>query len=964
MKLPQIKNLLLGFSFKAPPLPKLSYRALVYFATALTGFASLCAQVAWQKYLTILVGSETRSISLVVAIFLLGLAVGYYVFGKLTEKEWTRYHLLKIYGYLEVATAVYISIFYLYFNFLKNLSFNSPDHLLIDIFVSLLALFLPTFLMGASIPILTSVLPDRSEEINSVHVKVYGWNTFGAFLGIIGSGFFLLSHFGLNVTLTIAGVINLIAGLIFAGNKLEGNIHRQTDFPLITSRIPNWCYVLFSFIAGAVVISFEVLFIRLLNLSVGAGVYNFPIILSLFVGGLALGSLSVKSHKISVNFFIRQVLITSVLLGLLFLVSPYWSIWISHIRVSLLSIPSNYFVFKIALYLFIFLFLFPAVFFMGRLLPLIYTLLKKNKDNYGLLCGYLYFFNTLGTVCGTLVIGYLAFYVFNLDTLFKINLALLVFVSLVATFYEKRAWSVLFSVFLGLVLVFLPSWDRTGHELGYFRVRAPNSNYFKGLFFLPRHYWKGEVLYFNDGPDVSVSLIGYKGKENQPDLKALLPSGKYNSVSYVVNGKAIGNNLGDFSTNFLLPSLAYLYAPERSKGLSSAVIGLGTGVSAGVLGKIDESSDVTVLEIAQEVIDNVKRTPAFSFGLMSNPKVKIIAQDGFKYFTKTRKKFDLIVSETSNPWVVGVENVFSLEFYQMAKNTLAEDGVLVQWAQLYSIDFDTLRIMFHTISKVFPHAHLYKIGRRDIAIIASSKPLRQNFLKERFFDPVLTPYHKALGYHQPEDLSLIQIFSEDIFSKIAETNRFGTHTLISPKLAYRGDKTFFLGKLILPENLAPKYLFNHPKIENKKIKAFQKYSSLSNEEIKKKCINRITFFCNFLIKVNANKKAFEEGEKSPSHRLANYSYLRRRGLIQHQDSFLKKLKEEILKKKINNSETIFTYLNHLLSQKQYKVAHQDLTLFYTKDLMSKETLKNFREYIRNAEKGISKPSVIKSYNEI
>ena len=88
-----------------------------------TGFASLCAQVAWQKYLTILVGSETRSISLVVAIFLLGLAVGYYVFGKITEGNWSRFWLLKIYGYVELATAVYIAVFYVYFEFLKQLSF-------------------------------------------------------------------------------------------------------------------------------------------------------------------------------------------------------------------------------------------------------------------------------------------------------------------------------------------------------------------------------------------------------------------------------------------------------------------------------------------------------------------------------------------------------------------------------------------------------------------------------------------------------------------------------------------------------------------------------------------------------------------------------------------------------------------------------------------------------------------------
>ena len=482
------------------PLSGLSYKHFAYLATALTGFASLCAQVAWQKYLAILAGSETRSINLVVAIFLLGLAAGYYVFGKITERKWTRYKLLKLYAYVELATAVYIFSFPLYFNLLKNLSFNSPAHLFSDIFISFLALFPPTFLMGASIPALTATLPEESKDINSAHVQIYGWNTFGAFGGVLISGFYFLPAFGLPLTLVIAGALNLIAALIFMGNRQEGQVHRQKDFPSFPSQTPNWFYMVCAFFTGAVVISFEVLFVRLLNISLGAGVYNFPMILSLFVGGLAWGSLSIKSHKISVHFFIKQILITVLFLGLLFLASPYWSIWLNHIRVSLFSIPSNYFVFKTAIYLFLFLFLFPAVFFMGRLLPLTYVLLKKNNQNYGGLCGFLYFLNTLGTVVGTLVIGYLAFYIFDLDDLFKINLLVLILLSLAAAAYEKKTLSLSLSIFLAIGLYFLPKWDRTGHHLGYFRTRSPSSYHFKKLFFLPQKNKNAEAIFLQTDP--------------------------------------------------------------------------------------------------------------------------------------------------------------------------------------------------------------------------------------------------------------------------------------------------------------------------------------------------------------------------------------------------------------------------------------------------------------------------------
>ena len=932
--------------------PKLSYIHLAYFATLLTGFASLCAQVAWQKFLTILVGSDTRSINLVIAVFLLGLAVGYYVFGKITEKSWSRFWLLKVYGWVELATAVYIVVFYVYFEFLKQLSFNTPSYFVVDILIALLALFLPTFLMGASLPVLTAVLPKSSKEINACHFKIYGWNTLGAFLGILISGFYLLPVFGLAMTLVIAGIINFISALIFMGNKLEGDIHKQTDFPVIPSRTPNWFYIVFSFVTGAIIISFEILFIRLLHLSVGAGVYNFPIILSLFVGGLAVGSLSVKAYKVSPVFLIRQTLITAVLLGVLFMLSPYWSIWISHIRVSLLSIPSNYFVFKAALYLFVALCLFPAVFFMGRLLPLSYALLKKNKDNYGAICGYLYFFNTLGTVFGTVIIGYLAFYIFNLDELFKINLFFLIVLGFVGAFFERKNLTAGLAVCLALFLFFLPDWNRTGHYHGYFRIRQPQPYHFQKMFSIPKNN-DGEVIFFEDGPNVSITLTGFPKVSDDTQDKSLFPNPNYESVSYTVNGKAIGNSVGDFSTVFLLSSLAYLYAPNRSQ-LSAAVLGLGMGTSAGVLTQLEAIKDVTVLEIAPEVVENVRRYPDFSFGLLDNPKAKVIEQDGFKYFTKTKKKFDLIVSETSNPWIVGVENVFSYEFYELAKQSLTDDGILVQWAQLYSIDSDSLRLMFHTLKQVFPYAKVYRVGGQDLAIVASSQSLKQKLELDRFSNEFLSFYYSALGFHELEDLSLIQVFSKDMFLGLAQSKNFGLHTLITPKLAYQGDKTFFTGQIWDPAYLAPDYFSHSSKIEDKKIKAFQKFTLMEEDQITEVCkIKRVSFFCGILTQMRANKKAFEDESKSPLLRLNNYTYLRKAGLVKHDQKFLDDLKKEIIEGKNKNYPIFLSYFNQLLSQGLYEQASRDVRLFQKEKLLTGDNFSKLKEHIKRVKLEVS-----------
>ena len=356
----------------------MTYRTLLYLATILTGFVSLCGQVVWQRYLSILVGSEARSLSLVVAVFLFGLATGYYVFGRIVEKDWSRFSLLKFYGWTELVTALYLGFFYIYFEWLKDLSFGASPSLLFDIFISLLALFLPTFLMGASVPVLTSVIPESEKEINQVHAQVYGWNTLGAFFGTLISGFFLIANIGLPLTLILAGVINLIASLIFMGNKLEGNVHKQGNVALIPSNIPNSFYMVFIFLTGALIISLEMLIVRLLNLSIGSGIHNFPIVLSLFILGLALGSLSIRKQKISSHFLIVQTLIATALMGLLYFTAPYWSIWINHIRVMLTSINVNYYTFKVLVFSFVALFLFPPVFFMGKLLT--YRLFSFKED--------------------------------------------------------------------------------------------------------------------------------------------------------------------------------------------------------------------------------------------------------------------------------------------------------------------------------------------------------------------------------------------------------------------------------------------------------------------------------------------------------------------------------------------------------------------------------------------------------
>ena len=297
---------------------------------------------------------------------------------------------------------------------------------------------------------------------------------------------------------------------------------------------------------------------------------------------------------------------------------------------------------------------------------------------------------------------------------------------------------------------------------------------------------------------------------------------------------------------------------------------------------------------------------------------------------------------------MGVENVFSYEFYDIVKSSLAEGGVLLQWAQLYSIDTESLQLIFHTLRKVFPYAKIYRIGRQDIAIVAGFRPLKKNISEERFFNSLLKPYHEALGFHQPEDLSLAQIFSEDIFSKISKSNQFGLHTLSAPKLAYKGDKTFFLGQVIAPENLFSGALL--PPKNSQKAKALSKYEALSQQEIEKKCEKIISFLCPYIAVASSHNKRLENKQLSPSQKLNSYVYLRKRGFIEHKPQFLEDLKKEFVEKEIKHSPMIQLYLDHILSQGEYKKAQKDLEFLQSRQILTDKNIEDFKNYIQKVKK--------------
>jgi hypothetical protein len=178
------------------------------------------------------------------------------------------------------------------------------------------------------------------------------------------------------------------------------------------------------------------------------------------------------------------------------------------------------------------------------------------------------------------------------------------------------------------------------------------------------------------------------------------------------------------------------------------VIGWGPGVTTGELATLAGNRSVRVAEISRAVI---AAAPYFDHGngnASKSPKVEILRSDAYRTLLRSDRKFDLIVSEPSNPWVTGVEMLYSREFLQAARERLATGGVYAQWYHVYESDVDVVSLVLRTYADVFPHVSVWFALGSDLLLIGFDQPERAldvDALAERFAQPDFTAGFARLG---------------------------------------------------------------------------------------------------------------------------------------------------------------------------------------------------------------------------
>jgi spermidine synthase len=700
-------------------------RALLYLCFFASGAAGLTLEAVWSKYLSYLLGNSIYGVATVVAAFLGGLGLGAVVGGRLASR--TRTPLL-MYARLELLVAILGLLSPLAYHLARPLfaglygamGGGGAAFLLVRFLILFVALLLPTIAMGATLPLLVSAFTRREGEFGTSVSRLYAINTAGAVLGVAAAGFLFIPSLGLWKTAAVAAAIDLaVAGAIFLARPAPSNAEQEgARSATVASDAGSAAFsrlILPAFaVSGFCAILYEVAWTRILSVPFGGMVYSFSAILAVYLLGIALGSAAAvsllrRSRSPVLLFGLFQLLLAgAVVLGSRVFES------LPDLQATLIaqSRGSAVRLFGGEARVTAMIVLLPT-FFLGALFPLAAAIYQRGRGNAGASVGTIYAANTLGSIAGSVLTGFVLIpAIGSLRAILFAALANAVIGCGALILGEGAVWKRTAAAAAGIAatiavaLFATPTWQAERMSLGF--VRLLRAYEFGGEGVVHRMIAKVGVsaelerlLFYKEGRLATVTVLETGGR------RALLINGKTDATT------GTGE---DMAQQVFVGQAPFLLAPEAK---SVCVVGYGSGVTTHAVLTHPVESALTI-ELEGAVIEAAPFFEAAAYRPLADPRSRLVVEDAGTYLRSTAENFDVIISEPSNPWIAGVGNLFTKEFYEEARRRLKPGGVFCQWIQTYSVSPATLSVVFRTLATTFPKGHLFYVeSSGDLIILAA-----------------------------------------------------------------------------------------------------------------------------------------------------------------------------------------------------------------------------------------------------
>jgi spermidine synthase len=692
MKMQQTKPLELNNEMKDSVWVRFSIFTLFFFS----GVSGLAYQVVWTRLLTLIFGNTMLAASTVLAAFMAGLAAGSFAAGKYIDRKPRK--MIRIYALLEAGIGIFALLFPtllalmepVYITFYQKLAANILAFNLMRFVVCFVLILMPTFLMGAALPVLLKRFVTGPHAIGRQAGLLYGLNTAGAAVGALLCGLLFLKGLGMQLTTLAAAAINLAVAAVawFLGK----NDHDR-EKPGIKKSLPPQEYpaavkllVMIGIgISGFCALAYEVLWTRMLNLFFHNTVHSFTSMLATFLIGIALGSfiyskfLSRSRRKVQMFVFIQ------VLIGLFAYITPF--IFSTLFDPLFSKTTDAAVVLKAAVIMIV-----PAIL-MGIALPLAVQLCQKGKEREGDSVGTVYAINTAGAIFGTLAAGFILVPVLGIQksVIVVASLNLLAGTLALLSLVRPRIGLACAASFMAVVFL-LFSWSPSSHFKILYQRNQPYS----------------DILLYKEGKTANVVVYDlYKEGHKALYLNSIEEASS--RLWHVQFFKMLG----------ILPSLVH---PQPDNAL---VITFGTGMAAGAC-----AARVETLDCAEPNPDIIEAVNIFShenLDVIDNPKLTLINNDGRNHLLTTLKKYSLIVSDSANPVTFDSWPHYTKEFYEICKKKLKPGGIFCQCLPI-PLPRDSIKVILNTFKSVFPHTSFWSIyGSPQCLMLATPGKLSINY---------------------------------------------------------------------------------------------------------------------------------------------------------------------------------------------------------------------------------------------
>ena len=686
--------------------PARRFRPALLLLFAGSGCSALIYEIVWYQLLQLVIGSTAVSLGVLLATFMGGLCLGSLLLPRVLSSQ---PHPLRVYALVELGIGLCGILALMGMPLISGIYVAAAAHgmpsILMRAVIAGVCLLPPTMLMGASLPAAARWLKTSAEGVSWMGL-LYGANTAGAVFGCLLAGFYLLRVFDMATATFVAAALNVAVALAsFLMARLSPHTRAEEAAPVQGVGLSGYWPVYAAIaLSGAGALGAEVVWTRLLGLMLGATVYTFSIILSIFLVGLGIGSAvgsivvrSIRSPRVAMGWC--QMALAGAVAWTAWQLSgslPYWPI-------NPFLSSNLWFTFQLDMVRCLWAIL-PAALLWGASFPLALGSVAPRGGDPGRLVGRVYAANTGGAILGALAFSMVLIpwigTQYSESVLIGIG-ALSALVVLAPLAWRARSASVALLLLAGTACAAVMAARVNGvpGELIAYGRRMTTST------------GQSKILFTAEGMNSSIAISQWND----------------GAIQFHVSGKVEAST--EPYDMRLQRMLGHLPALIHGQPKSALIVGFGAGVTAGTFVLHPTIRRIVICEMEPLIPKTARRYFAEQhYHVLDDPRTQVYYDDARHYILTTPEKFDIITSDPIHPFVKGSATLYSKEYFEMVKGRLNPGGIVTQWVPLYESDMDTVKSEIATFFSVFPDGSIFANelngGGYDLVMLGWGGPAR------------------------------------------------------------------------------------------------------------------------------------------------------------------------------------------------------------------------------------------------